>query len=38
MEITTKNPPWGDGKKMGKVGISTVDIPDGNWYNIIDTL
>ena len=38
MEITTKNPPWGDKKKRGKVGISTVDNPILNWYNIIDTL
>ena len=38
VEKSTKNPPWGVAKKQRKVGISTVDFPGVNWYNIIDTL
>ena len=38
LEKSNKNPPRGVEKKRGKVGISTVDIPCMNWYNIIDTL
>jgi hypothetical protein len=38
VEKSTKNPPWGVRKKRRKVGISTVDFPGVNWYNIIDTL